>query len=136
MIKARLGKAAAATGTSLIDIRGVGVITAAMIIGHVGNIERFPSAAHFASYNGTAPIEASSGETKRHRLNPRGNRQLNYAIHVAAISQLAHPCEGRVYYDHKRSEGKSSKEAIRALKRQLSNVIYRTLLADAQQVTT
>ena len=87
------------------DIRGVGVVTAAMIIGHVGDVSRFRSAAHFASYNGTAPIEASSGERRRHRLNPRGNRQLNYAIHVVAITQLRYPCEGREYYDRKRAEG-------------------------------
>ena len=75
--KARLRQAVAATATSLTDIRGIGVVTAAMIIGHVGDVARFKSAAHFASYNGTAPIEASSGERRRHRLNPRGNRQLN-----------------------------------------------------------
>ena len=87
----------------------------------------------FASYNGTAPIEASSGEHRRHRLNQRGNRQLNYAIHVAAISQLRYPCPGREYYDRKRAEGKSSKEAIRVLKRQISNVVYRALVADARR---
>jgi len=105
-----------------------------MIIGHVGDISRFKSAAHFASYNGTAPIEASSGERRRHRLNPRGNRQLNYAIHVVAITQLRYPCEGRVYYDRKRAEGKSAKEAIRSLKRQISNVVYRSLVADARRL--
>ena len=102
--------------------------------GHVGDVARFKSAGHFASYNGTAPIEASSGENRRHRLNPRGNRQLNYALHVVAITQLRYPCEGRVYYDRKRAEGKSAKEAIRSLKRQISNVIYRALLADARRI--
>jgi transposase len=130
----RLRTAVAASGTTLTEIRGVGVVVAAMIIGHVGNVERFKSPAHFASYNGTAPIEASSGENKRHRLNKRGNRQLNWAIHVAAISQLRYPCQGRVYYDRKRAEGKNTKEAIRALKRQLSNVIYRALVADARRL--
>ncbi len=132
--KARLRQAVAATSTSLTDIRGIGVVTAAMIIGHVGDVARFKSAGHFASYNGTAPIEASSGEKKRHRLNPRGNRQLNYAIHVAAITQLRYPCEGREYYDRKRAEGKSAKEAIRALKRQISNVVYRALVIDARRL--
>jgi transposase len=131
--KARLRRAVAATATSLTDIRGIGVVTAAMIIGHVGDVARFKSAAHFASYNGTAPIEASSGDNKRHRLNPRGNRQLNYAIHVAVITQLRNPCEGRDYYDRKRAEGKNAKEAIRALKRQISNVVYRALIADARR---
>ena len=130
----RLRTAVAASGTSLVDIRGVGVVVAAMIIGHTGDIARFASAAHFASYNATAPIEASSGENKRHRLNQRGNRQLNWAIHVAAVTQLRQPCAGREYYDRKRAEGKNSKEAIRALKRQLSNVIYRSLVADARRL--
>ncbi len=129
----RLRTAVAASGTSLVEIRGVGVVVAAMIIGHTGDISRFASAGHFASYNATAPIEASSGEKKRHRLNQRGNRQLNWAIHVAAITQLRQPCAGREYYDRKRAEGKNSKEAIRALKRQLSNVIYRSLVADARR---
>ncbi len=129
----RLRAAVAATATSLTDIRGIGVVNAAIIIGHVGDIDRFASSAHFASYNGTAPIEASSGENRRHRLNQRGNRQLNYAIHIAAITQLRQPCEGRFYYDRKRAEGKNSKEAIRALKRQISNAVYRALVADAQR---
>ena len=81
-----------------------------------------------ARYNGTAPIEASSRENKRHRLNPRGNRRPNYAIHVAVITQLCQPCEGREYYDRKRAEGKSAKDAIRALKQQISNVVYRALI--------
>ena len=134
--KARLRRAVAATATSLTEIRGIGVVTSAMIIGHVGDVSRFKSAAHFASYNGTAPIEASSGDNKRHRLNPRGNRQLNYAIHVAAITQLRNPCQGRQYYDRKRAEGKNAKEAIRALKRQISNVVYRALIADALRVSS
>ena len=130
----RLRVAVAASGTSLVDIRGVGVVVAAMIIGHVGDVSRFASAGHFASYNATAPIEASSGEKKRHRLNQRGNPQLNWAIHVVAITQLRQPCAGREYYDRKRAEGKNTKEPIRALKRQLSNVIYRSLLADAPRL--
>jgi transposase len=130
----RLRSAVAASGTSLVDIRGVGVVVAAMIIGQTGDVSRFASAGHFASYNATAPIEASSGEKKRHRLNQRGNRQLNWAIHTAAVTQLRYPCEGREYYDRKRAEGKNTKEAIRALKRQLSNVIYRTMVADARRL--
>jgi transposase len=131
--KARLRRAVAAASTSLTDIRGIGVVTAAMIIGHVGNVDRFASAAHFASYNATAPIEASSGDRRRHRLNSRGNRQLNFAIHVAAVTQPRYPGEGRDYYDRKRAEGKSTKEAIRALKRQISNAVYRALVADARR---
>ena len=102
-------------------------------LGSVGDIARFPTAGHFASYNATAPIEASSGDKRRHRLNPRGNRKLNHALHIAAVSQLRYPGEGRVYYEKKIAEGKTSKEAIRALKRRISNLVYRRLTADAQR---
>jgi transposase len=99
----------------------------------VGDITRFPTAGHFASYNATAPIEASSGERRRLRLNPRGNRKLNHAIHIAAVTQLRYPSAGRDYYQKKLAEGKTTKEAIRALKRRISDVVYRRLLADARR---
>lgn len=129
----RLSRAVDASGTTLVDITGVGPVTAAMLIGQTGDVTRFPTAGHFASYNATAPIEASSGSRHRHRLNPRGNRQLNWAIHIIAICQLRNPGPGRDYYDRKRAEGKSTKEALRALKRQISNIVYRTMLADARR---
>ncbi len=129
----RIKRAVVASGTSLTSIRGVGPIGAAIILGSVEDITRFPTPGHFASYNGTAPIEASSGSTKRHRLNPRGNRKLNHALHMAAISQLRHPGKGRDYFDKKINEGKTTKEAIRALKRRISDVVYRQLLKDAKQ---
>jgi transposase len=78
--KARIRAAVAASGTTLTNIDGLGPITAAMIIGHTGNIDRFPTPARFASYKATAPIEASSGNRTRHRLNPRGNRQMNWGV--------------------------------------------------------
>jgi transposase len=131
--KQRIRIAVAASGTSLVDIRGIGPIGAAIILGSVGDIARFPTAGHFASYNATAPIDASSGDRRRHRLNPRGNRKLNHALHIAAICQLRHPGEGRDYYEKKIAEGKTSKEAIRALKRQISNLVYRRLIADAKR---
>lgn len=134
--KKRIRDAVTASGTSLCDIRGVGPIGAAIILGAVGDIARFPTPAHFASYNATAPIDASSGERKRHRLNPRGNRKLNHALHIAAVSQLRYPGEGRDYYDKKVAEGKTSKEAIRALKRRISDVVYRHLVADARHRVT
>ena len=131
--KQRINAALAASATSLTSICGVGPICAAMIIGETGNIDRFNSKHHYASYNATAPVEASSGPKARHRLNQRGNRKLNWAIHVVAISQLSHDTAGRAYYDRKVAEGKTSKEAIRALKRRLSDVVYRHLVADARQ---
>ena len=130
--KRRIEAAVRASGTSLTDIHGCGPISAATIIGHTGNVGRFANKAHFASYNATAPIEASSGKKVRHRLNPRGNRQLNWAIHVIAISQLSSDTAGRAYYDRRVAEGKTSKEAVRALKRRISNVVFRHLVDDAE----
>ena len=119
------------SGSSLTDIYGVGPFVAALLIGHTGDITRFATRHHYAAYNGTAPIEASSGGKKRHRLNPRGNRMLNHALHVIAICQLRQPhTPGRVFYERKLAEGKTKKEAIRALKRRLSDVVYRQLVAD------
>ena len=134
--KKRITTAVAASGTSLCDIRGIGPIGAAMILGSVGDITRFPSKGHFASYNATAPIEASSGNKTRHRLNPRGNRKLNHVLHIAAVSQLRYSSEGRAYYDKKLTEGKTSKEAIRALKRRISDAVYRQLKEDAHKSTS
>jgi transposase len=133
--KHRISAAVDASATSLTSVCGIGPITAAVIIGQSASIDRFASKDHYASYNATAPVEASSGPKVRHRLNQRGNRQLNWAIHVAAITQLSHDTLGRVYYDRKVAEGKTSKEAIRALKRQLSDVVYRHLVADARQAS-
>jgi transposase len=77
-----------------------------------------------------APIEASSGPKVRHRLNPNGNRHLNHAIHVAALGQISHETAGRAYYLAKQTEGKSRKEAMRCLKRRISDAVYRQLRAD------
>jgi len=106
-------------------------VLTAKILGHTGDITRFATAGHYASYTGTAPIEASSGPTKRHRLNPRGNRQLNHAMHIAAITQIGKDTPGRAYYQRKIAEGKSNKEALRALKRKISDAVYRPLVLDA-----
>jgi transposase len=134
--KKRITAAVTASGTSLCDIYGVGPIGAAQIIGYVGDINRFPTRARFAAYNGTAPIEASSGGRTRHRLNQRGNRKLNHAIHIAAVTQFRNQSEGRIFYDRKITEGKTHKEAIRALKRRISDRVYRHLVADAKRAAT
>jgi len=131
-LKARIKLAVAASNTTLTEINGVGPFVAALVLGHAGDISRFASRHHFASYNATAPLEASSGPKKRHRLNPRGNRQLNHAMHVVAITQLRHDTPGRVYYLRKIAEGKNKKEAIRALKRRVSDAVYRQLVIDAR----
>jgi len=131
--KNRIAVAVDASGTSLTDIVGVGPIGAATIIGYTKDITRFPTRGHYATYNATAPIEASSGGHTRHRLNPRGNRILNHAIHIAAVTQLRHDTNGRIYYDKKIAEGKTPKEAIRALKRRISDAVYRRLIADTDR---
>jgi transposase len=129
--KQRIRAAVAASGTTVTAVYGVGPVVAAFLIGYSGDIGRFASAGHYAAYNGTAPIEVSSAGKKRHRLSMRGNRKLNHAIHMAAISQIRHPdTPGRVYYDKKQAEGKTRKEALRALKRRVSNTIYKQLVAD------
>ena len=131
--KTRLKVAVEAADTTVTGIYGVGPVVAALLIGYTGDVSRFPTRHHYATYNGTAPIDASSGSRKRHRLNPRGNRMLNHALHLIAITQLRYPdTAGRVFYERKLAEGKTRKEAIRALKRRLSDVIYRHLNADQQ----
>jgi len=129
--KQRIAVAVQASGTSLTDIVGVGPIGAATIIGYTKDVTRFPTRGHYATYNATAPIEASSGGNTRHRLNLRGNRILNHAIHIAAVTQLRHDTNGRIYFDKKIVEGKTSKEAIRALKRRISDAVYKRLVADS-----
>ncbi len=131
--RARIVVAVEASKTSLTEIHGVGPIVAALVIGHAGDVGRFASRHQFASYNGTAPIEASSGPKKRHRLNPRGNRQLNHAVHIAAVCQIRWDGPGRDYYLRKVEEGKTKKEAIRCLKRRVSDAVYRQLLLDARR---
>ena len=134
--KKRISVAVAASGTTLTDIVGIGPVCAAIIIGYTRDVTRFPIKGHYATYNATAPVEASSGNRPRHRLNPRGNRTLNHAIHIAAICQLRYDTEGRAYYDRKTAEGKTSKEAVRALKRRISDRVYRHLITDANTAAT
>ncbi len=121
-----------ASGTTLTEIFGIGPILAARIIGAVGDVGRFPSKAHFASYAGTAPLEASSGEVVRHRLSLAGNRHLNYALHMVAVCQARSDARGGTYYRKKIAEGKSHKEALRCLKRRISDATFRSLLEDSQ----
>lgn len=121
----------AATGSSLMKLHGIGPAGAARLLVEVADITRFPDRGHFASWNGTAPIDASSGDQVRHRLSRAGNRQINRVLHIMATVQLRNPTEGRRYYDRRKADGKTSMEAMRALKRRLSNIVYRTMLDDA-----
>jgi transposase len=136
-IRETRNKAAAAVraaGTSLTGLFGVGPVIAAAVIGDVRHVSRFPDRDHFAAYNGTAPIEVSSGGRKIYRLSRRGNRRLNHAIHMAAVTQIRYRhTKGRAYYDKKLAEGKTPKEALRALKRQISDAIFACLQEDARR---
>jgi transposase len=96
-------------------------------------VARFPDRNHFASWTGTAPLDASSGEQIRHRLSRAGNRRLNHVLYIAALAQIRLPGEGRTYYRRKLSEAKTKKEALRCLKRRLSDAVYRQLLQDDQR---
>jgi transposase len=130
----RIRAAIRASGTSVTDLFGVGPIIAAALIGYTGDVGRFGNRDRFAAYNGTAPVEFSSGGRVVHRVSERGNRQLNHAIHMAAICQLRQPhSDGRAYFDRRVADGKTSREALRALKRHISNAIYRQLVADARR---
>jgi transposase len=130
----RIRAAVATSNTTLTDLFGIGPVIAAELIGYTGDIARFRDRDHYAAYNGTAPVEFSSGGRRVHRLSQRGNRRLNHALHMAAICQLRHPhSAGRAYVDRKVAEGKTKREAIRALKRQISNAAYRQLVVDDQR---
>jgi transposase len=130
----KLAVAVRASGTTVTEVFGVGPAVAAAVIGDVRDISRFPGRDCFAAYNGTAPAEVSSGGRKVYRLSLRGNRRMNHAIHMAAVTQIRYRhTKGRAYYDKKIAEGKTPKEALRALKRQVSNAIYQHLKADARR---
>jgi transposase len=122
-----------ARGSRLMELRGVGPVVAARTLADVGDIAGFADRNRFASWTGTAPLDASSGEQNRHRLSRAGNRRMNHMIHVAAISQIRLATDGRVYYRRKLAEGKKPLEALRCLKRRISDAIYRQLLADAHR---
>lgn len=122
-----------ARGSTLLDVHGIGPSGAARLLADVGDIHRFGNRDRFASWNGTAPLDASSGEQQRHRLSRAGNRRINRTLHIMGIVQLRNPTAGRVYFDGMKAAGKTSMEAMRALKRRLSNVVYARMLADQKR---
>jgi transposase len=132
-IKTELKSTVLERGSRLMDIYGVGPAGAARVLADVGDVARFVDRNRFASWTGTAPLDASSGEQTRHRLSRAGNRRMNHLLHVAAIVQIRHDTEGRAYYRRKLAAGKTPMEALRCLKRRLSDVIYRQLVADARR---
>jgi transposase len=131
-MKAELKAAVLASGSHLMDIHGIGPAGAARILADVGDVARFPNRAHFASWTGTAPIDASSGQHTHHRLSRAGNRRLNHVLYMAGIVQLRNDTPGRAYYRRRVAGGKTPMEAMRCLRRRLSDVVYRQLAADAQ----
>jgi len=129
----KLAAAVRASGTTVTEVFGVGPVNAGTILGDVTDVNRFPARDHFAAYNGTAPTEVSSGGRKVYRLSLRGNRRINHAIHMAAVTQIRHShSDGRAYYEKKIAQGKTHKEALRCLKRKISDAIYARLRADAK----
>jgi transposase len=134
-VNAQIKQAVAAAPTRLTRLFGLGPVSTARILGEVGDVARFRSRHHFASYNGTAPTDSGSGGPPTPRVNTKGNRKLNHAIHIAAVAQMrSTTSDGHAYYVKKRKEGKTEKEAMRALKRRISDAIYRQLLLDEAEL--
>lgn len=122
------------SGSTLMSTPGIGPVMAARLIARTGSIDRFPTAAAYANYCGTAPIEIASADKSRHRLSRKGDRQLNCALHTIAVIQIRMPgSPGRTYYDRKIAEGKSAKEAKRCLKRRLADHVWRVMTADERR---
>jgi transposase len=119
-------------GSNLMDLSGVGPVVAARILADVGDVARFADRNRFASWTGTAPLDASSGEQTRHRLSRAGNRRMNPMLHIVATTQIRLDTDGRAYYRRKLADGKSRMEAMRCLKRRISDAVYRQLVADAR----
>jgi transposase len=120
----------AAQDSTLMDLYGIGPSSAARLLADVGDIRRFRDRDRFASWNGTAPLDVSSGEQTRHRLSRAGNRRINRVLHIMAIVQLRNATAGRAYYDQRKAAGKTSMEAMRCLRRRLSNVVYKQMVQD------
>jgi transposase len=118
-------------GSNLMGLSGVGPVVAGRILADVGDVARFADRNRFASWTGTAPLDASSGEQTRYRLSRAGNRRMNRMIHIAATTQIRLDTEGRAYYQRKLAAGKTRMEAMRCLKRRISDPVYRQLIVDA-----
>lgn len=126
-----IAKRVATLAPTLLALAGVGTLTAAKIVAEVADIRRFNSKDAFARHNGTAPLPVWSANQERHRLSRTGNRQLNAAIHRIAITQARCHDDAIAYLKQRAERGNTPTEARRALKRRLSDVVYRALLLDA-----
>jgi transposase len=130
-LTAQIADTLAATGSRLTEIAGVGPVVAARLLARTRRASRFPTAAAFANYAGVAPVEVSSAERVRHRLPRGGDRQLNFALHIVALTQVRmRHSSGRAYYDTKIAAGKTHHEAMRCLKRRLADHLWRVMIRD------
>jgi transposase len=133
----QMGEALREHGSRLPTVAGVGPVLAARLIGRTGRPSRFPTASAFATYAGVAPIDVASGDRARHRLSRHGDRQLNAALYLVALTQARMPdSPGRAYYDRKIAEGKTRNEAMRCLKRRLANHIWHTMISDERRASS
>jgi len=129
-LERELGRLVMCLAPSLLALTGCGPLTAAKLLGETAGIGRFRSRAAFARHNGSAPLPVWSGNTERHRLSRTGNRQLNVALHRIAITQLQREGPGKTYLEHRRAQGDTKTEAIRALRRRISDEVFRRMRHD------
>jgi transposase len=133
-IAARMTEALDEYETHLLDVDGIGPVLGVRLIGRTGRASRFPNTDAFANYCGAAPIEIASGDHTRHRLSRSGDRQLNSALHLVAVTQVRMTnSPGRRYFDKKIAEGKTRNEVIRCLKRRIASHVWRIMLADEKR---
>ena len=134
-ITARMTEALQDYGSRLVDVDGIGPVLAVRLMGRCGRASQFPSSDAFANYAGVAPVEVSSGERAVHLLSRSGDRKLNSALHLVAVTQARmRNSAGRRYYDRKISEGKTHKTAMRCLKRKIASHVWRLMLADERHL--
>lgn len=129
-LEGEIGRLVAGLTPTLLEMVGCGPLTAAKLVGEAAGVGRFRSRAAFARHNGSAPLPVWSGNTVRHRLSRTGNRQLNLALHRIAITQLQREGPGKTYLEHRRAMGDTKPEAIRALRRRISDEVFRRMRHD------
>jgi transposase len=133
-LSAQMSKTLAEHGSRLLEVDGIGPVVATRLLGRTGRASRFPTSSAFANYAGVAPVEVASADRARHRLPRGGDRQLNLALHIAALTQVRmRDSLGRAYYDRKIAEGKTRNEAMRCLKRRLADHVWRIMIADERR---
>jgi len=133
-LSAQMSQTLAEHGSRLPEVDGIGPVVASRLLGRTGRAGRFPTSSAFASYAGVAPVEVASADRARHRLPRGGDRQLNLALHITALTQVRmRGSLGRAYYDRKIAEGKTRNEAMRCLKRRLADHVWRIMAADERR---